>query len=122
MSLAKPRGFLTNGFDLLADDGSLLGAMEGSLWGEGGQVRVGGDTWELRRRGWTSFRLVDGHVDEAVARSRGMLSSKLDVEHASSGGELARQSMWRRAYDLRQSGVVLAVVAIQWRRQSSAAT
>ena len=70
MSLAKPHGLLTSGFDLVGDD-VLLATMEGSFWREGGNVRVGDHVWELRRQGWSSFRLVRDNVDEAVARSVG---------------------------------------------------
>lgn len=152
MSLAKPRGLLTSGFDLVADD-KLLATMEGSLWREGGTVRVGNDMWELRRQGWSAFRLVHGGVDEAVARRRSWFKSSFEIDHEGRTYQLAPRSIWRRAYTVLYGGVevgsiepasvwtnaaavqlpdtmplqlqvfIVGVVAIQWRRaQASAAT
>jgi hypothetical protein len=152
MSLAKPRGLLTRGFDLVADD-MLLATMEGSLWREGGMVRIGKDTWELRRQGWSSFRLIRGNVDEAVARPQGLLRTNFTINHAGRSYQLARRSIWRRAYRVLHDGVevgsieptsvwtnaaevrlpdsmplqlqvfIVGVVAVQWRRaQESAAS
>ena len=95
MSLAKLRGLLTSGFDLVGDD-RLLATMEGSFWREGGRVRVGNDTWELRRQGWSTFRLVRNNLDEAVARARGFFKSTFEIDHAGRTYQLTRQSVWRR--------------------------
>jgi hypothetical protein len=148
MSLAKPRGLLTSGFDLVEGD-TLLATMEGSLWREGGRVHVGDEMWELRRQGWSTFRLVRNDVDEAVARPQGFFRSSFQIDHAGRTYQLARQSVWRRAYTVRYSGVdlgsieptsvwtnaaavqlpdtmplqlqtfIVGIVAIQWRRAQS---
>ena len=145
MSLAKPRGLLTSGFDLLGDD-MLLATMEGSFWREGGSVRVGNDVWELRRQGWSTFRLVRNDVDEAVARHRGFFKNSFEIDHAGRTYQLAQRSIWRRTFAVLDGGVevgnieptsvwtnaaavrlpdnmplqlqvfIVGVVAIQWRR------
>ncbi len=151
MSLAKPRGLLTSGFDLVGDD-MLLATMEGSFWREGGSVRVGNDVWELRRQGWSTFRLVRSDLDEAVARHQGFLKNSFEIDHAGRTYELAQRSIWRRTFTVLDGGVevgsieptsawtnaaavhlpdtmplqlqvfLVGVVAIQWRRaQSSSA-
>jgi hypothetical protein len=150
MSLAKPRGLLTRGFDLVTDD-MLLATMEGSLWREGGSVRVGSDTWELRRQGWSSFRLVCDNVDEALARPKGFFRTDFEISHAGRTYRLARQSVWRRAYTVLHDDVevgsieptsvwtnaaavrlpdtmplqlqvfIVGVVAVQWRRAQESA-
>ena len=149
MSLAKPHGVLTSGFDLVGDD-MLLATMEGSFWREGGSVRVGNDTWELRRQGWSTFRLVRNNLDEAVARAQGFFRSTFEIDHAGRTYRLARRSVWRRSYAVLEAGVevgsieptsawtnaaavrlpdtmplqlqvfIVGVVAIQWRRAQSA--
>src|SRR6478672_4903603 len=98
MSIAKPRGVLTSGFDLVDDSGAVLGALDGSLWREGGTLHVGSDVWQVQRDGWSGFRLLRGGVDEATARSRGMFRTSLDVRHAGRTYLLNRPSMFRRAY------------------------
>ena len=65
MILARPHGLLTSGFDLVGGEVPLA-TMEGSFWREGGRVHVGNDVWELRRQGWSAFRLVRNGLDEAV--------------------------------------------------------
>ena len=104
MSLAKPHGLLTSGFDLVGDN-VLLATMEGSFWREGGNVRVGDHVWELRRQGWSSFRLVRDNVDEAVARSQGVFKSNFKIEHAGRTYQLAQRSVWGRAYTVVDDGV-----------------
>jgi hypothetical protein len=151
MILAKPRGLLTSGFDLVGGD-VLLATMEGSSWREGGRVRVGDDAWELRRQGWSRFRLVRHDLDEATARPRGLLTSSFEIDHAGRTYQLVRPSVWRRAYAVLDHGVevgsveptsaftnaaavrlpdamplqlqvfIVAVVAIQWRRSQASAS
>ena len=151
MSLAKPTGLLTSGFDLIGDD-RLLATMEGSFWREGGSVRVGNDVWELRRQGWSTFRLVRNDVDEAVARHRGFFKNSFEIDHAGRAYQLVQRSIWRRTFTVLDGGVevgsieptsvwtnaaavrlpdtmplqlqvfIVGVVAIQWRRaQASSA-
>ena len=145
MSLAKPRGLLTSGFDLVGDD-MLLATMEGSFWREGGSVRVGNDVWDLRRQGWSTFRLVRGDVDEAVARRQGFFKYSFEIDHAGRTYQLVQRSIWRRTFTVLEGGVevgtieptsvwtnaaavrlpdtmplelqvfIVGVVAIQWRR------
>ena len=149
MRIAKPRGVLTSGFDLVDDSGTVLGALDGSLWREGGTLHVGSDVWEVQRDGWSRFRLLRGGIDEATARSRGMFRTSLDVQHAGRTYLLSRPSMFRRAYAVQEAGAevgsvtptssftnaaavdlpssmptqlqlfIVAVVAIQWRRAQS---
>ena len=145
MRLAKPHGLLTSGFDLVADE-AVLATMQGSFWREGGSVRVGDDSWDLRREGWSNFRLVRNGVDEAVARAQGFFRSRFEVDHGGRTYQLAQPSVWRRAYAVLEAGVevgtieptsvwtnaaavrlpdtmplqlqvfIVGVVAIQWRR------
>jgi len=145
MSLAKPRGLLTSGFDLVGDDG-LLATMDGSFWREGGSVCVGNESWELRRQGWSAFQLVRNDVAEAVARPRGFFKSNFEIDMAGHTYQLARPSLWRRAYTVFEDGApvgsikptsaftnaatvrlphtmplqlqvfIVGVIAIQWRR------
>ena len=145
MSLAKPHGVLTSGFDLVGDD-MLLATMEGSFWREGGSVRVGNDVWELRGQGWSTFRLVRSDIDEAVARRQGSFKNSFKIDHAGRTYQLVQRSIWRRTFTVLDGGVevgtieptsvwtnaaavrlpdamplqlqvfIVGIVAIQWRR------
>ena len=151
MILARPHGLLTSGFDLVGGEVPLA-TMEGSFWREGGRVHVGNDVWELRRQGWSAFRLVRNGLDEATARPQGLFRNGFEIAHAGRTYRLVRQSVWRRAYAVLDGGVevgsieptsvftraaavrlpdsmplqlqvfVVAVVAIQWRRAQSSAS
>src|SRR5262245_3058080 len=151
MSVAKPHGLLTSGFDLLDDDNAPLATMNGSLWREGGSVRVGDHTWELRRQRWSTFLLVGADGDEAVARGQGFLRNSFEIDHAGRAYRLAPQSVWRRPYTVLEAGIeigsveptsrwtdaaavhlpdtmplqlqvfIVGIVAIQWRRRRDAA-
>jgi hypothetical protein len=152
MRIAKPRGMLTSGFDLVDDSGAELGSLDGSWWREGGTLHVGPDVWELRRDGWSGFRLLRGGIDEATARSRGVFRTSLEVQHAGRTYVLSRPSAFRRGYTVQEAGTevgsvtptsaftnaaevdlpasmptqvqvfVVAVIAIQWRRQQQSSS
>jgi hypothetical protein len=149
MRTAKPRGVFTNGFDLVDESGTELGSLDGSLWREGGTLHVGTDVWELRRDGWSGFRLLRGGVDEATARTRGMFRTSLDVQHEGRTYLLSRPSAFGRTYAVQEAGAevgsvtptsaftnaaavdlpssmptqlqlfIVAVIVTQWRRQQS---
>jgi hypothetical protein len=151
MIVARPRGVLTSGFDLVDDAGAVLASLEGSWWREGGTVRSGAGTWEVRRDGWAGFRLLRGEDAEATARSLGMFRTSLEVQHQGRTYLLKRPSAFRRPYAVWEAGTqvgsvaptsafsnaaavdlpasmpvhvqvfVVAVVVTQWRRQQSAA-
>ena len=145
MILARPHGLLTSGFDLVGGEVPLA-TMEGSFWREGGRVHVGNDVWELRRQGWSTFRLVHNDVNEAVARRRGFFRNSFEIDHAGRAYQLVQRSIWRRTFTVLDGGVevgsieptsvwtnaaavrlpdtmplqlqvfIVGVVAIQWRR------